>query len=484
MNILALEASTSAAKAILYNKGEGIIATAGKSYPEKISNVVTQDPDEVYKILMECGRELLQSVDCKIDGIGLGSTWHSLLYLDKNRQPVGRTITWANTMAGDTVERYRQDETLGNWLYQRTGCPIHSMYPLWKWIHMKEKGMVELGRKYYLSSQPEYIYEKMTGEVGVSKSVASGTGFMNIHTLDWDDEVLDMAGLERGQLASLYEPDHWAPLGEEAARELGLEAGIPVVIAGPDGALNQIGSGALGKGIMTLSVGTSGALRIACEQPLLPENPSTWCYYAASGKRLAGAATSGAGNCVQWFARRLNQGSMSYKQLDSMIDEVVLEDAPIFLPFLYGERCPGWEDSRLGGFQDLRGTHEVKDFYYAVLEGILFNLFQCYEILVGLGETPSEIRISGGIENSPQWLQMAADIFQRDIYTSRIEHASVMGAVALTLKAVGGLKDLNDFEVPSGDRIVPDQSKADIYRKRFVRYKEWYERTSKRRLGK
>jgi len=481
MHILALEASTSAAKAILYKKGEGIMATADRSYPEAVSDVVTQDPDEVYRILIECGKELLQSVDCKIDGIGLSSTWHSLLLLDNNRQPVGRTLTWANTIAGETTERHRQDKTLGNWLYQKTGCPIHSMYPLWKWIHMKDMDMIDPKVKYYISSLPEYIYEKMTGETGVSRSVASGSGFMNIHTLDWDDEILKMASIEREQLAYLYEPDHWAPLGEKAARELGLEPGIPVIVTGPDGALNQIGSGALGKGIMTLSVGTSGALRIAYDEPLLPQNPSTWCYYVASGKRLAGAATSGAGNCVQWFARRLNQNRMSYKELDQTIDDVALEDAPIFLPFLYGERCPGWEDSRAGGFQDVKGTHEIKHLYYAVLEGILFNLYHCYEILVDVGEEPKEIRISGGIENSPQWLQMAADIFQRDIYTSSIEHASVMGAIALTLKAIGALDDLEEFEVPTGDRIVPDRSRAEIYMKRFARYKEWYEKTSRRR---
>lgn len=483
MYILALEASTSAAKAVIYKKDEGIIATAGESYPENISNVITQEPDEIYRVLIKCVKELLQTVDVKIDGIGISSTWHSLLYLDSDRRPIGRTLTWANTLAAETVQTHRQDKDLGNWIYQKTGCPIHSMYPLWKWIHMKETGMVDPNAKYYyISSQPEYIYEKMTGDIGVSRSVASGTGFMNIHTLDWDDEVLDMAGIEREQLAPLYEPDHWAPLCEEAARELGLEAGIPVTIAGPDGALNQIGAGAMGEGIMTLSVGTSGALRIACDEPLLPEDPSTWCYYVGAGKRLAGAATSGAGNCVQWFARRLNQGRASYKELDAMIEGVSLEDAPIFLPFLYGERCPGWEDSRLGGFQDLKGTHEIQHLYYAVLEGILFNLYQCYEILAEVGEEPKEIRISGGIENSPIWLQMAADIFQRDIYTSRIEHASIMGAVVVTLKALGALESLEDFKMPSGDRIVPDQSKIEIYQKRFARYKEWYKKTSKRGL--
>lgn len=478
MNILALEVSTSSAKAMIFSTDKGIRGVFSVPYKDNVNDVVSQDPEGVCRAVVECARALIERENCSIDAVGLGSTWHSLLLLDKHRNPVGRIKTWANTQAAPTASRYRKDEKFKRWFYQRTGCMVHSIYPIWKYVHAKEQGLIDSDG--YLSSQPEYVFEKLTGQVRVSRSIASGTGFMNIHTLEWDGEILDFAGIKISQLAPLYEMEETVPLSCEAASELGIKSGTPVTLAGPDGALNQIGAGALGKGIMTMSVGTSGALRVASDIPVLPDDPSTWCYYVAEGKRLAGAATSGAGNCIEWFGQKLNLGNLGYRRLDELASRVNKDDAPVFLPFLYGERCPGWEDGRTGGFFGLKPHHEIGHLHYSILEGILFNLYQCYIVLEQLAGAPEEIRISGGIENSPWWLQMAADIFQREIHTSNIEHASTMGAVAVALKAVGAIDTLEAFTPGGGKSIVPDESMARIYSKRFERYMEWYQKTADR----
>ncbi len=317
----------------------------------------------------------------------------------------------------------------------------------------------------------------MTGEEAVSKIIASGTGFFNINTLDWDSDLLNFAGIDESALSPLVEPTYYAYLTETAAKEMGLPSGIPVVIGGSDGALNQIGAGAMEEGIMTLSVGTSGALRLTSEMPVIPPEPSTWCYYLADGKRIAGAATAGAGNCVDWFVKRLNiHSGLGFDELESYMEGIDRGEAPIFLPFLYGERCPGWEDERQGSFYGITGNHLIGDMYYSLLEGILFNLYHCYIILTEVMNVPDEIRISGGITNSDIWLQMAADIFQREIITSQIEHASIIGGVALALNAMGELKSLYEFSSPIGKVIEPNPDMATFYRRRFEKYLEIYER--------
>ncbi|MFY9175806.1 MAG: FGGY family carbohydrate kinase [Caldicoprobacterales bacterium] len=476
MNVLALEASTSSAKAIIYSSSQGIVAAKDQAYDEGISNVTTQEPEGVYRALMECGRSLLESFEGNIDAIALSSTWHSLLLIDKGGKPIGRTLTWANNQAAETVDSYKKNRDLTNEIYRKTGCPVHTTFPLWKWIHAKEKGGI-YRNSVLISSQPEYIFQRMTGERGVSYNVASGTGFMNIHNLDWDHEILEFAKLSLDQLAPLREAEFSAPLKDEAADFLNVKRGIPVVITGADGAMNQIGAGAMGDGIMTMSVGTSGAIRMATSHPVIPQTPSTWCYYVAEGKRLAGAATSGAGNCVNWFVNRFNNRAYSYDELENMIDKDRLMDAPIFLPFMYGERSPGWRGARLGGFQEIRDHHDLGDFYYSILEGVLFNLYQCYQILTSVGGVPEEIRISGGIENSPWWLQMAADIFQKEIYTFDMEHASIMGAVAIVLKVLGQINSLQDFQQKPKKVITPNRDKAKFYGERFQKYMEWYNKT-------
>lgn len=479
MNILALEASTSSAKAVIYSDTKGIIAARDRAYDPNISNVVTQDPDGIYRALLDCGGSLVEShgkdIQGEIDAIALCSTWHSLLITDKQGKPVDRILTWADNRSADIVNRYKKDTGLVNDIYKRTGCPAHTNFPLWKWMHFKENCDIDT-TSLRLSSQSDYIFKRMTGDWGVSRSVASGSGFLNIHTLDWDEHILEFAGLAAEQLAPLQDPEYTAPLGAEAAEALNVREGIPVVITGPDGALNQVGAGAMGEGVMTMSVGTSGAIRMATDNPILPEVPSTWCYYIAEGKRLAGAATSGAGNCVNWFVKTLNKNKYSYDDLESFIDETRLMDAPVFLPFMFGERSPGWEGSRLGGFTQLSGDHGLGQLYYAVLEGILLNIYQCYEILTQVGGVPHDIRISGGIENSKFWLQMAADIFQREIQTFDLEHSSTMGAIAMALKVLGSMNSLQEFKLKPRETIVPNRDKAKFYEHRFQKYLEWYHR--------
>ncbi|MFW5999623.1 MAG: gluconokinase [Halanaerobiaceae bacterium] len=478
MNILALEASTSAAKAVIYDvEKKQVLNSTDRTYGSDVGNVATQDPEGVWQCLQTCARELLQEEKVEIDMVAPVSTWHSFLLLDEEREPVGEILTWANSEAADYVRQFRDENGLDAGFYRKTGCPVHGIYPLWKWMYLRETGQITLPDRVNISSKPGYIFEQLTGEPGVSRSTASGTGLLNIYSLDWDDDILDFSRLNRGQLAPLRELDYRAPLKKSVAKKLGLNSGVPVMIPGPDGAFNQIGSGALSGGIMTLSVGTSGALRMAVREPLLPERPSTWCYYAGGGKRLAGAAISGAGNCVNWFKEQVNHNNSSLEELDSLAAEVIQSEAPYFLPFLYGERCPGWRDGRTGGFCGLRGNHSTGQLYYAILEGILFNLYHCYRILVEEGESPEEINVSGGIVNSPLWLQMAADIFSRELVVSRIKDASSLGAVAVALKAAGILDSLADFSPAKSSIIRPGEERTGMYRERFDQYLDWYTKT-------
>ncbi|MFW6238704.1 MAG: gluconokinase [Halanaerobiales bacterium] len=478
MIILALEASTSTAKAAIYDsKEERILNTDSRAFGSAAGDIGSQDPEAVYQCLLTCGRELLCAEGVDIDIIAPVSTWHSFLLLGRKRKPVGQIMTWANNEAGEYVSKFREDNGLDAGFYRKTGCPVHGIYPLWKWKYLQDNRQISKLENLNISSKPGYIFEQLTGEPGVSRSTASGTGLFNIHTLDWDDEILAFSGLNREQLAPLRELDYRAPLSKSAAQKLGLPPGIPVLIPGPDGAFNQIGSGALSGGIMTLSVGTSGALRIAVREPLLPDRPSTWCYYASGGKRLAGAAISGAGNCVDWFKERVNRNNFSLAELDNLAAKINPSKAPYFLPFLYGERCPGWLDGRAGGFFGLRGDHSLGHLYYSILEGVLFNLYHCYRILVQEGRRPKEINVSGGIVNSHLWLQMAADIFAREIAVSRIKDASSLGAVAVALKTAGILDSLEEFRPERGRVIRPKEERAGIYRVRFDQFLEWYTKT-------
>lgn len=480
MNVIGLEVSTSAAKCILFSLEEGIIESASVNYSKEVSDTVSQDPEGIFTAALEALTKVVKSTDRKISAIGLGGTWHSLLLLDKERRPLDRIRTWADVSAAPSVDGLREDRNFVDRFYQKTGCMVHGLYPIWKFHHLKKTRPELAGKTVYLGSQIEYLFLRLTGKNYVSKCIASGTGFFNIHSLDWDDELLELTGVRREQFGELKEAPESAPLLREIAGKVGLPSGVPVTVGCADGALNQAGIGGAKEGMMSFSVGTSAAIRMVCNEPVIPAVPSTWCYYLYNGKRLAGAATQGSTNCLGWYLDCLVPGgpkAHDYKKYDQAAAGVELSDAPYFLPFLFGERCPGWQEERRGGFLDVKATHNEGDLYYAVLEGILFNIYQCYRILTEVGGEPEEIRISGGIMNSPFWLQLAADIFGRELGTTGFTNDSTVGAALFALQAMGGIERIEDYRPPVTDRVTPQPGRVDLLRKRFDKYLKFYEAT-------
>jgi gluconokinase len=313
----------------------------------------------------------------------------------------------------------------------------------------------------------------MTGEFVETPNIMSGSGLLNIHTLMYDPLALDYAGIRLGQLGRLVSYREPGALNARCAKLLGIPAGIPVVPPHADGALNQIANGAAAVGRMTLSVGTSGAIRLTTDRPVLPEGRQLWCYYGVADW-MSGASVSGACNVIDWFVRRFMGGRTDFVELDAR--EGRPEDLPVFLPFLYGERNPGWRDERMGQFLDIRPEHTAGDMYRALQAGILFNLFQCYEVLAQNAGAPDEILVSGGILNSRLWTQMTADIFRRRIRCVQNKDASSVGAAVLAMHAAGALDGVRSYarEAESAVDVLPREEYVRGYDALYRRYLEYY----------
>ncbi len=467
MPILALEASTSSAKAMLWDLERGLLAVEQLPYPADACDGMTFVPRRVVESVMACGAALLgHHPKVAVEAIGLSSIWHSLVVLDGEKNPIGPGFTWADTSPAPTVADFRADREFTDHFYQTTGCALHSSFNIFKWLHLRQTADTSAVR--HVSCLPEYLFDALTDQLAVSLSCAAGSGFLNSRTLDWDPDLLRLAGTDRSMLGNPVEPHYSLPLTPQAANALGLPTGLPVTVAGPDGALNHIAAGGLGSPAMTLSVGTSGAIRMAHKGPAIPEKQSTWCYYGAEGQYIIGAATSGAGNCVNWFMSQMPGGSAGFSAMEEAAILVKPENTPYFLPFLFGERCPGWDDKRRGGFSCLSGTMGTGELYRSLLEGILFNLYQNYQILVDVaGTAPERIGISGGITQSPFWTQLAADIFSLPVEENTGEHASLLGAAYVAAKAVGMIPALAAIPEARGKRHEPDAKAHEVEMERF-----------------
>lgn len=467
MKILVLESSTTSAKAMIHDTVQNEFEVITKQFITGYSDVTIHNAKDIFDQTMKLGRQLAGGK--KIDMIALCGIWHSLLLCDKQMNPISPVYLWSYTGAKKICGEIRKDTDYVNKFYQKTGCMVNAIYPFFKLLMLKDQN-VDL-KNSYIMGQGTYNTYRLTGRRVITECMASGSGMFNIITREFSSELLKQIGITRDQLSEIVSYQQTFPLNEEGAGLLGLESGIPVIPANSDGGLNQIGAGALRNGIMTLSIGTSGAIRLTTKNAIVPKEPSIWCYRSPKAW-LSGAATSGCCNCIDWFKDQMLADKFSYKDLEKGMEDN--NSTLVFLPFIFGERCPGWNDGNLGIFAGISPNHKTQDFYRAIQEGVLFNLYQCYQTLTKIHGNPQSIKVSGGILHSPEWTQMCADIFGEQLEKETSEHVSLLGGVALAMELLGVIKEAEDYTTNLAKIIVPNKEMADLYQSKYARYLEYY----------
>ena len=474
--ILALECSTTSGKALLYDPKKGeILRVKSESYPSGIGAwrgvQGAQDTQAVITLVARLGKEVADGAGA-IEAVALAGTFHSVLVCGGSGgalEPLTPTYTWMYTGAEELTGQLRKDERYTLDYYHRTGCMVNALYPAFQLMKLRKDGFNFDGAK--VSTQGAFLFYTLTGVHLETASTNSGGGLINLKEKSWDRATIEEIGIAPDNFAELATYHDAKPLSAAGAVLLGIKSGIPVLPSYPDGGLNQVGSGALNPGSMTFSMGTSAAIRLSVPEPLVPPRPSTWCYLSPYSW-MSGAAVNGACNCVDWIKPVLFPAK-SYAEVESSGADY--RNMPYFMPFLFGERCPGWNDAKKGGFYGMRSYHTPVDMYFSVLEGILFNVYQCYEILREVAQEPEEILLSGGILNSPRWKQMCADIFNREIACEKIPHASLVGAAVLALEYTGRLGSIKDYRVTRSQTIRPEEKGAALFAERYQNYLAYYE---------
>ncbi|MBF4457685.1 gluconokinase [Pseudoclavibacter sp. VKM Ac-2867] len=472
MKILALESSTTSAKTLIFDSDTQEVQVRTRRFEVAGPDPAVRDAEGIFTQLIALARESVRGHD--IDALVLSNTYHGLGLVTQDLQAASPVYEWPFTGAQGLCAELREDAELTTWFYERTGCMVNASYPAFKLAYLARQGVEIAGRK--VMDQGSFNFLRFTGLPWTSYSLASGTGLLNVHTSDWDLEILETLGVAGVDFPELHDSEESAPLLADVATYLGIRPEIPVLVPGPDGGLSQVGDLAGLPGDMTFSMGTSGAMRFATLEPSLSPRLSTWAYRSPLGW-LSGAATSGCTNCVDWAKDRFFGSDAQFSEIEPQLVQG-RNELPTFLPFLYGERCPGWQDQRLGGFVGLEPRHGRVDMYQAVLQGVVLSLYHCFRELTAINGMPTRVLLSGGVLSSPFWTQMTADAFGVEMEVSSLQHSSVVGAVRLGLRAAGLSEDQPAFRNTETQRVIPNPAMRDYYDRAFAKYLDAYDRTS------
>ncbi|MET9231380.1 gluconokinase [Lentzea sp. NPDC003310] len=445
MIVLAVDLGTTATKVVAVNAQAQVVASTERAYPMRTSGLeATHDPRQVLDAAFDALRELASD---DVRAIALTGAMHSIMGLDSDLKPVTDALSWADNRAVEQTERLRGTEE-GRELHRQTGAPIHSFTPLMKLAWFHENGV----RAAKWCEIKDYVHLHLTGELLNEHSSGSGTGLMNVHTLQWHEPSLEFAGVTADQLPPLVEPTHSTPL---TAVVPGLRPGIPVVVGGGDGPLGNLGVGAASPGAGAVSLGTSGALRVAQQGPGIDDEGRTFSYAIGEGLWVRGGAISNGGVVAQWAAETFNVPVGELLAQAAGADS----DGLVALPYLLGERAPWWDPTAHAAMLGLRREHTPQQITKALVEGV------CQQLALVLDAVPhvESLRITGGAFRAPIWAQTLANTLGMPLHLTEDSGGSAVGAAMLAWRALDEIESLTVDLVQPTQTITPDEGLVERY---------------------
>ncbi|MCX7711081.1 MAG: xylulokinase [Clostridia bacterium] len=493
MFILAHDLGTSGNKATLYDFEGRLRSSTVYEYPTYYPgpNCVEQDPEDWWKAVCVSTRELIEKAGINkkdISCITFSAQMMGCLPVDKQGNPLRKTIIWADTRSVKQAEQMEKGIGMEA-VYRITGHRVSASYSVEKLLWVKDNEPENYKRIYKVLHAKDYIIFKLTGKMVTDYSDASGMNLYDINKKEWSDEIIDSIGIERGMLPDVHpSTDIAGGITQEAAGEIGLLAGTPVVIGGGDGCCAAAGAGVSEEGKTYNVVGSSSWIATASKMPVFDESMRTfnWIHLDPALYSPCGTMQT-AGYSFNWLKNTLCGLEVLLAKERSinpyvLIDEKINESVPgannlLFLPYLLGERSPRWNPDAKGAFVGLKMTHTNSDIYRSVLEGVAFNLKVILDIFNSFKPVDEVIVIGGGAKGKV-WMRILADIWQRKILVPEyLEEATSMGAAICGGAGIGVFKDfmvINKFN-PVKTVIEPRPEFSETYNRLYEVFNEAYE---------
>ena len=319
---------------------------------------------------------------------------------------------------------------------------------------------------------------RLLGEGGTSHSVASWSGLLDRQRLDWDAELLAALSLEPERLPRLtsFASPRQGLLPVFAARWPALAAASWFPLIG-DGAAANIGSGCASPGRVALTMGTSTALRAVTSQPVAHLPAGLWSYRVDERRSLPGGALTEGGNVYAWLRETL------LLAVPEQVEAALADSAPdghglTVLPFLSGERAPGWAGHARATIHGISLATRPEDIVRASLEAVAYRIALVYDDLRSLLPGEPQIVVSGGalgqlaclVAGCGRRAGQAADAL------SCAGSLSARGSALLALEALGVLSDIAAAPDFLGDTVQPNGTRYETYRRAIARQQALYGR--------
>ena len=482
---LGLDIGTSSVKALLVDAGQKVVAEASPSLAVSRPRPLwsEQDPDDwvrgVETGVAEIRRQAPEAF-ARLAGIGLSGQMHGATLLDAADKPLRPAILWNDGRSfAECVELKRRvpdvEKITGNLVMPGFTAPKVL------WVAAHEPEIAKATRRVLLPK--DYVRLRLSGEAVSEMSDAAGTSWLDTGKRRWDESLLAATGLTLAAMPRLVEGSEVsAHLSPAVAAAWGLEGKrIPIAGGGGDNAASAIGVGAVEAGQGFVSLGTSGVIFSVTDRYVcLPERTLHAFCHALPNRWHGMAVMLAAAASLSWIASILGRenevGALVAAAEGFAKSKAAVAAAPVFLPYLSGERTPLNDAEATGLFAGLRASHGADALVFAVMEGVAFSFADGVDVLDAAGARPVRPLLVGGGARSDFWGQMIADVTGLTIDVAQgAEAGAALGAARLGMLAAGAgtVKEVCT-RPPVQKSFAPDADSAALYAPRLRRYRALY----------
>jgi xylulokinase len=483
MHCLGIDVGTGGTRAVLIDSAGQIVASETVEhipFASPQTGWAEQDPDDWWRASVAALRAVLSRDNVRPDSIaaiGLSGQMHGAVLLDSDDKILRPSIIWCDQRS--EVQCQQLTEQIGaSRLIELTCNPALTGFTLPKILWVKDHEPDHWRRLRSLLLPKDYVRFRLTGDKAIDVADASGTLLLDVSARQWSREMLDAAGLNDSVLPRLFEsPEITGSVSQSAAELTGLRAGTPVVAGAGDQAAGAVGMGIVKPGSVSATIGTSGVVFAATNNPALDSKGRvhTFCHAIPNRWHVMGV-TQGAGLSLRWFRDQF--GLATYDELTAEAAEVPAgANNLLWAPYLMGERTPHLDPNARAALVGLTASHTRAHVVRAVLEGVAFSLRDSLEIFRDMNVPVESIRLGGGGARSKLWRQIQADVYAHAVDIVQAEEGAAYGAALLAGVGGGLWKSVDDActdVVRVVDRIEPDAMAVKVLEALYRSYRELY----------
>ncbi|MBQ7572835.1 MAG: xylulokinase [Clostridia bacterium] len=489
--LIGIDLGTSGTKTVLFDECGTVIKSHTVEYPmsQPKNGWAEQDPLDWYNAVIKTLKAVTDGIDAsKIAGIGISGQMHSTVMLDKDNNVIRPAILWCDGRTAKECEEIT--ERVGKErLIEITANPALTGFSASKILWVRNNEPQNYAKCAHILLAKDYIRFRLTGVYATDVSDASGMQLLDIKNRCWSDEVLHKLEIDKSMLAAVYEsPDITGYTTKEIEALTGILQGTPVVGGAGDNAAAAVGTGVVENGRAFTTIGTSGVVFAHTKDMHLDKEGRVHTFCAAvPGEWHVMGVTLSAGQSLKWFrdnfcAEETEQakadGVDTYYLMDNEAkDRPIGANGLIFVPYLMGERTPHLDPDCRGAFVGISGMHTRADFIRAVMEGVIYSLRDCSEVLKEMGISPTQMAACGGGAVSGLWRTMLSDVLDVNVCTMSSKEGPALGAAILAgvgAGVYGSVQEACQKVVKKVSVCEPDIKNHIQYEKVYQMYKKIY----------